>query len=150
MHYNTRECNPNWNGGKTKCKTTGKKRVLCCGHPRSNPDGYVFEHILIAEKAVGHYLSAPIEIHHVDGNPSNNDPSNLVICNDHAYHRLLHKRTRSYRATGKTNSKYCPDCDTWKPPEEFYKSCSQCKPCRDKRHYQYLSSKKEAHCAASE
>ena len=31
---------------------------------------------------------------HLDGNPRNNAPSNLVICQDKAYHMLLHARQR--------------------------------------------------------
>jgi len=45
----------------------------------------------IAEKALGHPLPPKAEIHHVDGDPLNNEPSNLVICEDRAYHLLLHK-----------------------------------------------------------
>jgi hypothetical protein len=63
-------------------------------HPRANTRGYVYEHILVAESVLGHSLPAGAVVHHVDGNKHNNAPGNLVICEDDAYHRLLHTRMR--------------------------------------------------------
>lgn len=59
--------------------------------------GYMYEHILIAEKAVGHALPKGAEVHHVDENRSNNANGNLVVCQDRAYHQLLHRRMRRLR-----------------------------------------------------
>lgn len=57
--------------------------------------GYrVFEHIHIAERALGKQLPLGAIVHHIDENPSNNTPTNLLICPDQAYHMLLHKRMR--------------------------------------------------------
>ena len=47
-------------------------------HPRSNTNGYVFEHILIAEKKIGRKLKQGEVVHHIDGNRLNNDPNNLL------------------------------------------------------------------------
>lgn len=48
----------------------------------------------LAELALGKNLPKGACVHHVDGNPLNNESSNLVICPSHAYHMLLHKRLR--------------------------------------------------------
>ena len=61
-------------------------------HPRASSVGLVREHIVIAEKVLGKPLPPKAEIHHVDSNCSNNKNSNLVICENHSYHFLLHKR----------------------------------------------------------
>lgn len=145
--YNVLENNPNWHGGFTRCKQSGKIRILYHGHPRANSEGYVLEHIIIAEIALGRFIPKHNPIHHIDLNPSNNTNSNLVICENTKYHHLLHKRTRSLMATGSVDYKHCADCDTWKHKDDFYAQCNQCKLCRDKRHSEYMKGVRHAHAA---
>ena len=64
-------------------------------HPKSDRDGYVYEHILLAEKALGRYMPPGVEVHHVNFQKGDNGHGNLVICENHAYHFLLHARTNS-------------------------------------------------------
>jgi len=52
------------------------------------------QHVLVAEKALGKSLPKGAVVHHVDEDKQNNDPRNLVICPNQAYHNLLHKRIR--------------------------------------------------------
>lgn len=96
------------------------KRVVAHGHPRADRDGHVKEHKVIAERAIGRYLPLGAEIHHVDENPLNNANSNLVICQDRAYHKLLHKRARIVRAGGNPNTqRICSSCKQIKDVCEF-------------------------------
>lgn len=82
------------------------------GHPCAEGRWHtVREHVLIAERALGKYLPAGAEVHHVDENTLNNEPSNLVICQDKAYHKLLHWRASVIRAGGNPNThKPCGIC----------------------------------------
>lgn len=80
----------------------------------------VLEHVAIAEAALGKPLPLTAEVHHVDENKRNNAHSNLVICQDRAYHRLLHARRRVLKAGGHPDRhRICSKCQTVKPFAEF-------------------------------
>lgn len=63
-------------GGRTVLPE-GYVRVMCKGHPRADPHGYVLEHILVMEKKLGRALLPWEIVHHIDGNKSNNSDDNL-------------------------------------------------------------------------
>ncbi len=68
-------------------------------------------HVQVAEQALGHPLPPSAEVHHFNENKHDNRPSNLVICQDHAYHCLLHVRARVKRAGGDPNlQRMCSVC----------------------------------------
>lgn len=73
-------------------------------------------HVLIAERALGKPLPAGAVVHHADENPSNNAPTNLVICPSQAYHVMLHKRMRAMNACGNPNWVICPRCKRYDDP----------------------------------
>lgn len=78
---------------------------------------FMLEHRIVAERAIGKSLPPGSEIHHWDENPANNDPSNLVICPDKAYHKLLHVRMDAYKATGDPDKRKCPFCKKYDDPD---------------------------------
>jgi len=78
------------------------------------------EHVLIAEKALGKSLPKGSHVHHVDGNPSNNDPKNLVVCPNSGYHKLLELRTRALEICGNANYRKCPFCKKYDDPENMW------------------------------
>ena len=85
-------------------------------HPKANRSGYVPEHTTIAEKALGKFLPDGAEIHHIDEVRTHNATTNLVICQDRAYHMLVHQRTRALRACGNANFRKCQFCKFYGDP----------------------------------
>jgi hypothetical protein len=88
-----------------------------------------------AERALGHPLPTGAVVHHADGSKSDHAP--LVICQDAAYHALLHARMRIQAAGGNPNTdKICSDCREAKPLQTFTIDrdsrdgrCKYCRPC---------------------
>lgn len=86
------ELNRNWKGGRTK---TGKyPATYAPDHPRGAANGYVHDHVLLAEKALGKALPLKAVVHH-------HTPEQLVICQNQAYHLLLHRRQRALETSKK-------------------------------------------------
>ncbi len=54
-----------------------------------NWDGYVYEHIIIMEQSIGRSITLDEEVHHLDGDRSNNRISNLIVL-DKSQHKRLH------------------------------------------------------------
>src|SRR5436190_8324618 len=80
-------------------------------HRHTMKGNRVYEHIYKAEIALGHPLPPQAEVHHVNGKRPDNQNANLVICEDHAYHALLHRRIRVLQAGGNPNTdKICISC----------------------------------------
>lgn len=79
----------------------------------------VREHIAVAEKALGHALPAGAQVHHVDYDPSHNSNTNLVVCPDDRYHKLLHVRTDALNACGNADWRKCGLCKQYDSPENL-------------------------------
>lgn len=69
-----------------------------------------FDHVRIAEAALGKPLPHGAVVHHADGSRDNNINSNLVICPDRAYHNLLHARMDAQKACGDPDKRKCRHC----------------------------------------
>lgn len=92
-------------------------------------DGYVSlgdgqrEHVAIAERALGKSLPLKAVVHHFNEDRADNRNRNLVICQDQAYHGLLHALERVRRAGGRPFlDAICSACRLVKPVTEFTRS----------------------------
>lgn len=77
---------PSWKGGRFK-DIRNHIRILMPNHPRADCKGYIKEHIFLAEKALGKVMPPKVVVYH-------HSTSQLVICQNQAYHLFLHKRMR--------------------------------------------------------
>ena len=75
---------------------------------------------LVVASVLGRKLKGKECVHHVDEDKSNYSNSNLVVCPDETYHKLLHSRQRIVDLGGDPNTdKYCKYHDTLHKRDEF-------------------------------
>lgn len=119
--------------GKTNAPP-GSGTIDSDGYRKITVNGKVrFEHIVVAERALGRRLPCGVQIHHWNENKADSRGLNLVICPSAAYHKLLHKRARAYDACGHADWIKCNICKKWDSPENvtqtqgsnFHLSCSR-------------------------
>lgn len=80
----------------------------------------IFYHTVVAEKALRKPLPPKAVIHHVNEIKSDNRPANLVICPNHAYHSLLHRRIEAKKACGNPSFRKCGYCKKYDDPKNLY------------------------------
>lgn len=83
------EGHPNWRGGRYQLGRYWYVRAD--DHPLATKAGYVAEHRLVMETKLGRQLGRDEVVHHIDGNPENNHPDNLMMFprnSEHLRHEL--------------------------------------------------------------
>lgn len=88
----TREKNHKWINGKTTCKA-GYLFIYKPEHPKAHSNR-IPEQILIAEKALGRYLTKNEVIHHINGIKSDNRVENLYLFPSNIEHSSYHVNFR--------------------------------------------------------
>lgn len=85
-------------------------------HVRNKGGKVLYAHRLIAEKVLGRKLVGREQIHHADGDKTNNKNTNLVVCPSDEYHQLLHVRTKALDASGHADWRRCCYCLEYDAP----------------------------------
>ena len=83
-------------GSRTKSSSKGSlvTRVTSSGYQQfkdPNTGRWTLTHRRVAEKLVGGQIFPGREVHHIDGDKTNNRPSNLTIVSK-AQHRVIHRK----------------------------------------------------------
>ena len=110
--------NPHWRGGVSVSR--GYVRLHRPDHPRVAKNGYVPEQVLVAEAALGKYLPPKAIVHHVNQNRGDNRNANLVVCENTAYHNLIHQRMRALAACGHAGWRLCDLCGQYDDLANLY------------------------------
>lgn len=85
--------NPAWKGGVTYWRKAGNYpaikyvRAPEWALPMARKDGYIMEHRLVMATMAGRLLTRAEVVHHVDHDPTNNDPGNLELYPSNGSHK---------------------------------------------------------------
>ena len=110
------KCSGHWRGGRI-ITNYGYVRVLRHGHPRADSKGYVFEHILVLEKALKRPILLHESTHHIDQDRANNATGNLMLFASKDMHEAYHSRLRAFEASGHYDWRQCPFCHGYSDPK---------------------------------
>lgn len=85
-------------------------------HHRAMGQGYVFEHILVAERVLGRLLTQDEDVRHINGNTQDNRPENLEIVSANSGYRTQSiVDTVYYEKPRKLNTKTFIPCKFQRP-----------------------------------
>ena len=96
--------------------TNGYIMVYAPGHPSAN-NGYIPEHILVAEIEISGRIPIGAIVHHKDENKQNNQPDNLFICSCREEHNQIHAKLKAFHSCGNENYKPCIFCGGYDNPD---------------------------------
>ncbi len=80
----------NWRGG-IRYNRDGRALVLKRDHPRAHKSGYVLRSVLVAEEKIGRVVLPTEDVHHINGDRTDDRPENLMVLSKSDHTRLHHQ-----------------------------------------------------------
>jgi len=100
-----------WKGGRVVDKS-GYILIYNPEHPRASY-GYVREHILVMEEAIGRQLKKEEIVHHIDEDKGNNYIGNLILFANGTMHKKFHNRLLAFKICGHYDWRKCKFCKNY-------------------------------------
>jgi len=108
----------NWNGGRY-INGQGYVMIKLPEHPRAGIRGYIAEHILVMEKSLGRFILPPEEVHHFDGDRTNNSIGNLMLFATDKMHKAYEVRLKAFNSCGHYTWRVCGLCHKYDDPKNL-------------------------------
>lgn len=122
------EANPNWRGGRVKASNGYVLVRVGTDHHLADVRGYAYEHRVVAEELLGRQLEPGEQVHHINGERTDNRPENIEIKASKAWHSVEHRKCKERRLPDEENPTITCACgcgqlitryDRWGRPREY-------------------------------
>lgn len=86
-----------WKGGRSIASNGYVLIRVGAEHHLADVRGYAYEHRMVAEQKIGRRLLSGEQVHHINGDKTDNRPENLEVVLNLAHHRVRHRKSDNGR-----------------------------------------------------
>ncbi len=90
-------------------------------HPSASRSGTILRARVVMEQKIGRRLRPGEVVHHIDGDPANDDPENLALMT-HVDHARMHATISQWARAAHC----CVECGTTEAPHHANRRCQKC------------------------